>query len=169
MYKFKTFNNISEQALSFLTKANFQYDDNENTDHSINFSNNTSYKFSSDLQKLIEVHNELLYYYINVFEHHNYSFNDFTKNIYLFTENIITVDTINNINSIHHFIKYFKFNKINFTVIINLLTSFIKHINIKYINSESIFTKLIKLDITKNIIEDEKYNNRTTVKLINSL
>ena len=157
-------------AIIFLYKKSiFQYDDNENTDHSINFSNNTSYKFSSDLQKLIEVHNELLYYYINVFEHHNYSFNDFTKNIYLFTENIITVDTVNNINSIHYFIRYFKFNKINFTVIINLLTSFIKHINIKYINSNSIFTKLIKLDITKNIIEDEKYNNKTTLKLINSL
>ena len=29
MYKFKTFNNISEQALSLLTKAKFEYDDIE--------------------------------------------------------------------------------------------------------------------------------------------
>ena len=157
-------------AIIFLYKKSiFQYDDKENAENSFDFSNNTSYIISSDLQKLIEVHNELVYYYINVFENHNYSFNDFTKSIYLFTENIITVHTINNINGIHNFIKYFKFNKINFTIIINLLTVFIKHINGKYVNSDSIFTKLIKLNIMKNIVDDEKYNNKITHKLITSL
>ena len=157
-------------AIIFLYKKSiFQYDDKENTEHTIDFSNNSSYKISSDLQKLIEVHNELIYYYINIFEHHNYSFNDFTKNIYLFTESIITVHTINNINGIHNFIKYFKFNKINFPLIINSLTIFIKHINEKYVNADSVFTKLIKLDITKFIVDDENYNNKTTQKLINSL
>lgn len=157
-------------AIIFLYKKSiFQYDDTENTEHNIDFSNNISYNISSDLQKLIEVHNELVYYYIFVFEHHNYSFNDFTKSIYLFTENIITIHTINNINCIHNFIKYFKFNKIKFTIIINLLTIFIKHINKNYVNADSVFTNLIKLNIMKNIVDDEKYNNKTTHKLITSL
>ena len=46
---------------------------------------------------------------------------------------------------------------------------FIKHINDHYVDSTKVFTNLIKLDLKNNIIEDEKYNNKTTVKLITSL
>lgn len=155
-------------AIIFLYKKSiFQFDENEN--NIIEYSKNNLYHISYNLQKLIEIHNELLYYYISVFEFHNTSFNDFTKSIYVFTESIINVNTLNNINNIHYFIEYSKFNKINFNIIIKLVNVFIKHINEHYVDSTKVFINLIKLDIKNNIIEDEKYNNKTTIKLISSL
>ena len=155
-------------AIIFLYKKSiFQYDTHENK--LVDFPKDSAYNISSNLQKLIELHNELLYYYISSFEHNNSSFNDFTKSIYIFTENIIKMDTTNNINNIYYFVEYSKFNKINFNSIIILLATFIKHINTSYVDSNNLFKKLIKYDIKQNIIEDEKYNNKNTQKLLNSL
>ena len=90
--------------------------------------------------------------------------------VYMYLQKIIiNVNTLNNINNIHYFIEYSKFNKINFNIIIKLVNVFIKHINEHYVDSTKLFINLIKLDIKNNIIEDEKYNNKTTIKLYRPL
>ena len=52
MYKFKTFNNISEQALSLLTKAKFQYDDVEPDAILIRSKNLTNKDFNQKLKSI---------------------------------------------------------------------------------------------------------------------
>lgn len=154
-------------AIVFLYKKSiFQYDDKDNI---MDCSVNSCYYISANLQKLIDIHNELLYYYISMFEFHSSSFNDFTKSIYLFTENIITINTSNNINNIYQFITYSKYNKIKFTILIKLMNIFIKHVNEKYVDSTAVLKKLIMLDIKNNIIFDEKYNIKNTHKQIQTL
>ena len=155
-------------AIVFLYKKSiFQYYDKESLESTSNeITKNSCQYISLNLQKLIDIHNELLYYYISMIEYHNSNFNDFTKSIYIFTENFITINTYNNINNIYQFILYFKFNKINFIVLIKLINIFIKHICDKFVDSSNIFKKLIKFDIKNCIISDEKYNIKNTCKYI---
>ena len=151
-------------AIIFLYKKSiFVYEeDNKELDKS----KISAYNISFNLQKLIDIHNELIYYYISAFEKHNCSFNNFTKNIYLFTENIISVNTINNIHNIHQFITYSKINNINFVTIINTINQLIKYLNENYIDSTNVFKNLIKINLKNVLSLDESHNLKNVFKLL---
>ena len=154
-------------AIIFLYKKSiFQFDSENKTSEPTELSPH----ISLNLKKLIDIHNELLYYYISVVEYHNNSFNDFTKKIYVFTENIITIKTNNNILNIKNLITYCEFNKINFINIIDCINIFTNHINNKYVNSNDLFIRLIKSELKLSIIADAKYNVKKMVsRLLTSL
>ena len=44
----------------------------------------SAYNISVNLQKLIDIHNELIYYYISAFEKHNCSFNNLQKYLFIY-------------------------------------------------------------------------------------
>ena len=117
-------------AIFFIYKKSIFKD----LDEDKNVNNDTTY-FLPILNKLILIHNELLTYYIENLDKNNINFTEFTKQIYILTENLLTVNTVENIDNIITFITYCKTNKISFSNIINHLIVFIKLISTKNITN----------------------------------
>lgn len=146
-------------AIFFIYKKSIFKD----LDEDKNINNNTT-DFLPLLQKLILIHNELLTYYIDNLNTKNINFAEFTKQIYILTENLLNIDCVNNINNIITFIEYCKINKIPFNVIISNLITFIKILTYKKINSENLFILLSKNDFAMSI-----NNNKNSLKILNAL
>ena len=96
-------------AIFFIYKKSIFKD----LDEDKNVNNDTTY-FLPILNKLILIHNELLTYYIENLDKNNINFTEFTKQIYILTENLLTVNTVENIDNIITFITCCKTNKISF-------------------------------------------------------
>lgn len=146
-------------AIFFIYKKSIFKD----LDEDKNINNNTS-DFLPLLQKLILIHNELLTYYIDNINHDNINFTEFTKKIYILTENLLLVDNVNNIDNIIIFIDYCKINNISFNNIISNLIIFIKILLNKQVEPDNLFLNLSQLNFTKLI-----NNNKASLKIFNAL
>ena len=141
-------------AIFFIYKKSIFKD----LDEDKNINNHTS-NFLPILDKLIIIHNELLTYYIENLDNKNFNFTEFTKQIYILTENLLNINSVNNIDNIINFIMYCKTNNIPFNLLINNLILFIKTITNKEIESENLFLCLTKINFAK-LINNNKINNK---------